>query len=49
VIKAVQSPAAYAECANLVERAMSDILINQQDLMATLKAADVELNAILMD
>ena len=49
LIKAVQSPATYAECANLIERVMSDILINRQDIMTTLRAADVELNAILMD
>jgi len=47
VIKAVHSPASYAECANLVERAISDILINRQDIMTTLRAADIELNSIL--
>ncbi|MDR0654760.1 MAG: extracellular solute-binding protein [Treponema sp.] len=49
VIKPVQAPATYAECANLVSGVMSDILINRADLMTTLKAAEVELNSILMD
>jgi ABC-type glycerol-3-phosphate transport system substrate-binding protein len=47
--KAVQSPAQYAEIAQLVERAMTDILVNKADITATLKAADVELNLILAD
>ncbi|GHV71349.1 hypothetical protein AGMMS49928_22730 [Spirochaetia bacterium] len=47
--KAVQSPAQYAECAQLMERAITDILINKQDIVATLRAADLELNAILAD
>jgi ABC-type glycerol-3-phosphate transport system substrate-binding protein len=47
--KAVQSPAQYAECAQLIERALTDILVNKLDLMTTLRAADVELNAILAD
>jgi ABC-type glycerol-3-phosphate transport system substrate-binding protein len=49
VIKAVQSPAQYAECANLIERAFADILINKKDLMTTLREVDVELNSILAD
>ncbi|MDR1173895.1 MAG: extracellular solute-binding protein [Treponema sp.] len=49
VIRAVHSPSQYAECANLVERAINDILINKADIMATLRAADVELNSILAD
>jgi ABC-type glycerol-3-phosphate transport system substrate-binding protein len=48
-IKAVQAPATYAQVANCVERAMSDILVNDKDVMTTLKAADAELNSILMD
>jgi ABC-type glycerol-3-phosphate transport system substrate-binding protein len=47
--KAVQSPAQYAECAQLIERCLSDILVNKQDVMATLRAADAELNLILAD
>jgi ABC-type glycerol-3-phosphate transport system substrate-binding protein len=47
--KAVQSPAQYAEIAQLVERAMADILVNKADIMTTLKAADAELNLILAD
>jgi ABC-type glycerol-3-phosphate transport system substrate-binding protein len=47
--RAVQSPAQYAEVAQLVERAMTDILVNKADIMTTLKAADVELNLILAD
>ena len=49
IAKAVHSPAQYAECAQLIEQALSNILINRQDLMTTLRAADVELNAILAD
>ena len=49
IAKAVHSPAQYAECAQLVEQALSNILINKQDIMATLRAADIELNAILAD
>jgi ABC-type glycerol-3-phosphate transport system substrate-binding protein len=49
VIKAVHSPAQYAECANLVERVMSDILVNKTDIMTTLRAADVEMSLILAD
>jgi ABC-type glycerol-3-phosphate transport system substrate-binding protein len=47
--KAVHSPAQYAECAQLVERVINDILINKTDIMTTLRAADMELNAILAD
>ena len=47
--KAVQSPAQYAECAQLVERALNDILVNRMDIMTTLRAADAELNLILAD
>ncbi|MDL2228761.1 extracellular solute-binding protein [Treponema sp. OttesenSCG-928-L16] len=47
LIKAVQSPATYAECANLIHRVLSDIFTNRQDVMTTLRAADVELNSIL--
>jgi len=47
--KAVQSPAQYAECAQLVERVLNDILVNKLDVMTTLKAADAELNLILAD
>jgi ABC-type glycerol-3-phosphate transport system substrate-binding protein len=47
--RAVQSPAQYAEIAQLVERAMTDILVNKADIMTILKAADVELNLILAD
>ncbi|GHT79473.1 hypothetical protein FACS1894130_08280 [Spirochaetia bacterium] len=47
--KAVQSPAQYAECAQLIERVITDILVNKTDIQATLRAADVELNAILAD
>jgi ABC-type glycerol-3-phosphate transport system substrate-binding protein len=49
IAKAVHSPAQYAECAQLIEQTLTNILINRQDLMATLKAADIELNAILAD
>ncbi|MDR2476430.1 MAG: sugar ABC transporter substrate-binding protein [Treponema sp.] len=47
--KAVQSPAQYAECAQLVERVITEILINKQDIETTLRTADVELNDILSD
>lgn len=47
--KAVQAPAQYAECANLIDRVFSDILINQVDIQSTLETADAELNMILMD
>jgi len=49
IAKAVHSPPQYAECSQLIEQAMSNILINKQDVMDTLKAADVQLNAILAD
>jgi ABC-type glycerol-3-phosphate transport system substrate-binding protein len=45
--KAVQSPAQYAECAQLIERVFNDILVNRRDIMTTLRAADIELNDIL--
>ena len=47
--KAVQSPAQYAECAQLIERVITEILINKQDIETTLRTADVELNDILSD
>ena len=49
IAKAVQSPAQYAECATLMDRVFTDILVNQADITATLQAADAELNMILMD
>jgi ABC-type glycerol-3-phosphate transport system substrate-binding protein len=47
--KAVQAPPQYAEIAQLVEQAMTDILINKMDIMTTLRAADTELNLILSE
>jgi hypothetical protein len=45
----VQAPAQYAEIAQLVEQAMTDILVNQADIMTTMRAADAELNLILSE
>lgn len=47
--KAVQAPAQYAECASLIDRVLSDILVNQADVQTTLQEADAELNMILLD
>ena len=49
IAKAVHSPAQYAECAQLIERVLNDILVNKLDIMTTLRAADAELNLILAD
>lgn len=45
----VQAPPQYAECSTLIERALSDILVNQADVQSTLEEADAELNAILTE
>jgi ABC-type glycerol-3-phosphate transport system substrate-binding protein len=49
IAKAVHSPAQYAECAQLIESVLNDILVNKLDIMTTLRAADAELNLILAD
>lgn len=45
----VQAPVQYAESAELIERALNDILRDQADVQTTLEAADKELNLILSE
>ena len=49
IAKAVQSPPQYAECAGLIERTLTDILVNRVDVVEALTVADAELNMILLD
>jgi ABC-type glycerol-3-phosphate transport system substrate-binding protein len=45
----VQSPVQYAEVANLVHTAFSDVLINQRDVETVLREADAQLQLVLFD
>ena len=45
--KAVEAPATYADVANLIQGAITDIITNKADVQTTLKAADAQLNVIL--
>jgi len=45
--KAVEAPATYADVANLIQSAISEIIVNKADVMTTLTATDAQLNAIL--
>jgi len=45
----VQSPAQYAEVANLIHMAMSDILVSRRDVETVLQETDAQLNMILFD
>ncbi len=47
--KAVHSPIQYPECVDIVDRAISEILVNQADVQSTLDAAAVEMDSCLMD
>lgn len=49
ICKPVHSPAQYPECEALVNRVISDILVNKADVQETLDAAAAEMDVILMD
>lgn len=47
--KAVSAPPQFTECSNIITTALSEILVNQADVQATLNAAAEEMNGVLAE